>query len=278
MTTIGKKLAAAALALCASTLPAFAGKGGSNKAIVSAINSGSVDSIIAEVERAESLICEPCIATMIGLTEDNRLPVREVAAWWFAKRPGSLAIMVSQMKDDLVGASSVQVRNAADFVGYVRQYDALPSLRTAIKRTDLSVEARTAIVRAVGYMAHRDGNGILVTAMSDGDAGVRTAAVLAWRDVLGQKDATPVVAMLGDASAKVRAAAAIVIAAYPDATVRATLEQLVVKDADSLVRRNAAFALGKIGSKESIAALTVAAKDSSGLVRGYANAALVLLK
>ena len=42
--------------------------------------------------------------------------------------------MVSQMKDDLVGADSIHVRNAADFVGSVREYATLPQLRIAIKR------------------------------------------------------------------------------------------------------------------------------------------------
>src|SRR5689334_5547693 len=122
------KIAAVALTLLASS-SAFAGKGGSAGAIQAAVKSGSTDAILAEVERAESLICEECIPTMVNLTEDNRVEVRQVAAWWFAKRPGSKAIMTAQMKDDLVGADSFHVRNAADFVGFVRDYSALPQLR-----------------------------------------------------------------------------------------------------------------------------------------------------
>jgi len=55
------KLLAVALTLVATS--AFAGKGGSNAKIVAAIQSGSTDAIIAEVERAEGLIapsaCRP---------------------------------------------------------------------------------------------------------------------------------------------------------------------------------------------------------------------------
>lgn len=278
MKNIGMKLAAVALTFAASATPALAGKGGSNGKIVEAVRSGSVDAIIAEVERAEGLICEDCVQTMINLTEDNRLEVREVAAWWFAKRPGTKNIMVSQMKDDLKLGDSTHVRNAADFVGYVREYTALPELRSAMARGGLNTEAKLAIVRAVGYMAHLDGNGILKTAMGDGDAAVRAAAVTAWRDVLGQVDAAPIVSLLNDSDANVRAQAATVVGAYGEASARSALETLVTSDANAYVRRNAAWALGKIGSAQSTQALTAAAQDKSGIVSGYAKAALATLK
>jgi len=278
MKNISKKLAAVAFVLGASSAPALAGKGGSAAQINDAVRSNSVDAIIAEVERAESLICEECVPTMINLTEDSRYPVREVAAWWFAKRPGAKAIMVSQMKDDLTGADALHVRNAADFVGAVRDYTALPQLRLAIKRTGLTADAKLAIVRAVGLMAHIDGNGILLQAMSDEDATVRAAAIVAWRDILGQTDVTPVVGMLNDADAKVRAEAATLVGSYGNRAARETLENLVVNDKDPFVRRNAAWALGKIGSVASTQALVTASKDTSGVVSGYATAALANLK
>jgi len=126
-------------------------------------------------------------------------------------------------------------------------------------------------------MAHQSGNGILAAAMSDADASVRALAVTAWRDVRGQQNAQPVEALLGDGDAGVRAAAATVLGAYKDATVLGALEQLVVGDASPQVRRNAAWALGQIGSSGATAVLTQAAQDKSGLVRGAAKAALALL-
>jgi hypothetical protein len=278
MKNIGTKLAAVALMLAASATPALAGKGGSAAQLKDAVRSNSVDAIVAEIERTESLICTDCMQTMVNLTEDNRYSVREAAAWWFARRPGAKALMVSQMKDDLTLADSIHVRNAADFVGRVREYAALPELRIAIKRTGLNAEAKIAIVNAVGFMAHIDGNGILLTAMQDSEPTVRAAAVTAWRDILGQMDVTPIVTMLGDADAQVRAQAATVVGAYAAKGARETLEQLVVTDADPYVRRNAAWALGKIGSISSTQALVTATRDSSGLVTGYAKAALANLK
>lgn len=270
------KLAAVAFALACAT-PAFAGKGGSNANIVAAVASGSQDAIIAEVERAEGLMCNECIQTVTNLTEDNRFAVREVAAWWFAKRPALRDLMAQQMIDDLSSGDSTHVRNAADFLGAIRQYTALPALRTTITRSGLGTDAKLAIVRAVGFMAHLDGNSILQTAMGDSDATVRAAAIVAWRDILGQVSVTPIESRLGDGDARVRAEAATVLGAYADANVLAQLEQLVVSDADPFVRRNAAWALGKIGSADARDALTKATNDKSGLVKLVAKASLASL-
>jgi HEAT repeat protein len=107
---------------------------------------------------------------------------------------------------------------------------------------------------------------------------VRAAAVSAWRELLGQLDVKPLVAKLGDSDAKVRAAAATVIGVYGEPSARVMLEQLVTTDGDPFVRRNSAWALGRIGSPESAAALRTASNDSSGIVRGFASAALATLK
>ena len=278
MKNMSKKLTAVVFSLCAATSPALAGRGGSAGLIKSAVASGSVDAIVAEVERSEKLMCEECLDTMVALTEHSRYEVREVAAWWFAKRPGAKNIMVGQMKDDLALGGSIKVRNAADFVGRVREFGALADLRTALGRTDIDSEAKVAIVRAVGFMAHPKGNDILKAAMADTNAPVRAAAIVAWRDILGQTTAEPVVGLLSDADASVRAQAATVLGAYGERSARVSLEALVVSDADPFVRRNAAYALGKIGAWESTAALTRATMDESGIVRGVAKGALTYLK
>ena len=76
-------------------------------------------------------------------------------------------------------AGSIKVRNAADFVGRVREFSALPQLQTALLRTDIAAEAKVAIVRGVGFMAHPDGNAILTVALRDASAPVRAAAAIA---------------------------------------------------------------------------------------------------
>jgi hypothetical protein len=277
MNTIGKKLAAVAITLFVA-VPAYAGKGGSDAAIKQAVLSGSTGAIIAEVERTEGLMCESCIQTVTNLTEDSRYAVREVAAWWVAKRPVLRETMAQGFISDLAGGDSIRVRNAADFLGSARYLKALPGLRAAIGNSGLSSEAKLAIVRAVQVLAHPGGNPVLVTAMRDSDPAVRAAAVMAWRDILRQTSATEIEPSLADSDANVRAQAAAVLGAFNDAAAVATLEQLVVNDSSAVVRRNAAWALGKLGSASSHQALLTATTDSSGLVRQYARAALTTLK
>jgi HEAT repeat protein len=280
MNTIGTKLAAVGLvALATLTLHATraaAGTGGSAAGMQAAIASGSTDAIIAEVERAEGLVCPDCVDVVTRLTEDPRYQVREVAAWWFAKRPALKDMMVEQMAVDLASGTPAQIRNAADFLGAVVEYQSLTGLKAAMARGDAG--ARLAIVHAVGRMAHTSGDAILTTAMADADPTVRAAAVVAWRDVLGQVGAQPAVALLTDGTAAVRAEAATVIGGLREASGRAALEDVVVHDADPVVRRNAAWALGQLGQAASRPALTTASNDPSGLVQLVAKAALAKLR
>lgn len=213
-----------------------------------------------------------------NLLEDNRYAVREVAAWWFAKRPQLKDMVAATMVDDLQSGSTIKVRNAADFLGATVTYTALPTLRAAIHRDNLGPEAKLALVRAVSFMGHLGGNEVLTTAMADSDASVRAAAATAWRDILGQTSATPVVGLLADSDATVRAAAATTVGGMGHVAAAAQLEVLVVNDSDPFVRRNAAWALGKLGQQSSRVALAKASTDKSGLVRMVARAALASLK
>ncbi len=277
MKNINMKLAAVCfLAIAAS--PAFAGKGGNAGKIKAAVASGSVDAITAEIERAESLTCSECVQVVTNLLEDNRYAVREVAAWWFAKRPALKDMVAATMVDDLTSGSTIKVRNAADFLGRTVTYTSLPTLRAAIHRDGIGAEAKLAMVRAVSYMGHIGGNPVLTTAMADSDAGVRAAAATAWRDILGQTSAAPVAGLLRDADPTVRAAAATTVGGMGHVAAAAQLEVLAVGDADPIVRRNAAWALGKLGQTSSRAALTTASTDKSGLVRMTARAALASIQ
>jgi len=241
------------------------------------VQSSSPDAIIAEVERAADPTSERCVQIVTGLTEDPRFAVRDVAAWWFAQRPALRDRLAQRFLADLSRGDTTGVRNAADFLGRTRTLTALPELRAAIRRSELGAEARLALVRAVGFMAHRDGNELLTTAMADADPEVRAAAVAAWRDILDQRSAAPVVALLGDRDAGVRAQAANVVGAMAEPGGRDALEALVIRDPDPAVRRNAAWALGQLGNAASRPALVQATTDQSGLVRGIARAALAQL-
>jgi HEAT repeat protein len=276
MKNIGKKLAAVVFTMCVA-VPSYAGKGGSIQRIQAAVQSGSQGAILAEVERTEFLICDECIQTLTNLTTDSRYAVREVAAWWFAKRPGLNQVMTEQMLDDLTSSNSVLVRNAADYLGTVKDFASLPTLQAAYTTAGLSLDAKLAIVRAVNAMTHIRGNSILLAATTDTYADVRAAAVDAWRNMIGQTTAAPLQGLLADTDAHVRAETAALMGAFKEANAATALQQLVVNDPDSSVRRNAAWALGKIGSDKSYEALMTATSDKSGLVSGYAKAALATL-
>jgi hypothetical protein len=272
-------LLATLMLMATHTSGAFAGVGGSNGQIRSAIASGSVDAIIAEVERTEGLMCAECVDTVTALIDHNSYQVREVAAWWFAKRPSLATMMTAQMLDDLsLSNDSRKLRNAADFLGSARAYESMDALGVAMKKTGVTAEARLAMVRALGAMGKKSANPTLSTAMADSDAAVRKQALIAWRDLRGQTDAAPAVALLGDADAGVRAEAATLAGGFKQASAHVALEGLVLRDADATVRRNAAWALGKIADRSSRDALTAASNDASPLVSGVARAALASLK
>lgn len=274
---------AAALAVVASAFtsfaaaPAFAGKGGSAGQLRSAVASGSVDAIVAEIERTESLMCGECLETMTNLVDHSRYEVREAAGWWFAKRPALKKLMIEQMVADLGAGTGVSARNAADFLGAVRAYEQLGALAAAYDR-GVSTDTRFAIIRAAGVMGSRSGNALLIKGLGDADAGVRALAASSWRSIGGQADAAPVVALLGDADANVRAQAAATVGGLKDASGRVKLEAMVVSDPDATVRRNAAWALGQIGQRASDQALSAAASDASPLVSGVAKAARLSLR
>ncbi len=205
------------------------------------------------------------------------LGVAGAAGWWFAKRPGLKDMMVPGFLEDLKTGNTVAVRNAADFFGATVTYQALPALRDAIKR-DVGVEGKLAMVRAVGNLMHPGGNPVLLTAMADGSPEVRAAAVKAYREIRNQTDAAPVIGLLSDSSATVRAEAATVAGGMRAAGAASALEAIVMNDADPVARRNAAWALGRIGSPSSREALTKASTDTSSIVAGVAKAALASLR
>src|SRR5436305_6123354 len=66
--------------------PALAGRGSSPGAIQSAIASDSVDAIASELERAEHLVCSSCVPMVRPLLDHPDRRVRQVAAWWLARR------------------------------------------------------------------------------------------------------------------------------------------------------------------------------------------------
>lgn len=271
--TLLTTITASALVLGAMQV-ADAGRGGSWSRIQNAVNSGSQDAIIAEIERAERLICGGCIGTVMDLLEDDRYEVREAAAWWFARRPAQKAELTLRGLADLDGSDSIAARNAADMLGAFEHPVAVEALSRAASRTDLNPEARQHAVRALGTIGHDSANLGISAAMIDSDANVRYEALNAWIQIRGQNSANPAIFLIGDGDVMVRRKATAVVGRMIEADARPSLEDRLRDDTDPQVRRNAAWALGQIGDAASRAALQSATADSSSLVRMTARNAL----
>jgi HEAT repeat protein len=265
--------AALALVIGASA-PAIAGKGGSAARIQNAVASGSEDAIIAEIERAERLVCPACVEPVMELLDHPSYAVRDAAAWWIARRPAQRREVAELAYARLQMDDSVLARNAADILGAFRHPEAIPALAQAAQSSTLSAEARTHAVRAIGDIGHDRGNEILAAAMVDGSSDVRYQAVRSWRSIRWQAQAEPVAALVDDDDVRVRREAASVVGAMREGAARAALERQVVSDPDPAVRRNAAWALGRIGDPASRDALRAATSDASPLVRRTAEVAL----
>jgi HEAT repeat protein len=262
-----------ALSLLVSSV-ALAGRGGSYARIATAIASNDADTIIAELERAERLICARCVAPVMELLDHDDYRVREVAAWWFARRPMLKAAITMQSLARL--ADPATAARAADVLGTFRHPSAVPALATAL-RAGLPSEARAAAVRALGTIAHPSAEAAIVGALSDPDAATRAAAATAYYDLRGTRDGAALVAGLADGDARVRREAAAVIGNLRTASARAALEGLLASDPDALVRRNAAWALGQLDDPASRPALErAAASDPVMFVRSVARSGLAV--
>jgi len=253
---------------------------GSYSAIQRAIASGSVDQIVMEVEEAERLMCtSECLNTVRALLDDDRYEVREVAAWWFARRPGQMKVLSAEAVANLASSTDAKkLTSAADMLGAFEHPAVVPDLMAALARSGIAGPARAHMVRALGNIGVADADPAIALAMRDASAEVRGEAVVAWAAIRFQGDARPVVPLVADTNIDVRRKAARVVGKYAEASARKALETALVSDSDAAVRRNAAWSLGRIGAIASADVLRKAMTDSSPLVRLTATVALRNLK
>jgi HEAT repeat protein len=271
-------LAAGLLVLVASA-PASAGRGSSGAQVRSAIKTGSPDVIISELERAERLICPSCIEPVLALVDHDDFRVREVAAWWIARRPAQRAELHDLAVARLYADDAILARNAADVLGTFRHPEALPVLGQAAGRQDFPGFVRAAALQAIGTIGHPAGLATVELAFADPAPEVRRAALRAYDGLRGEKNGLAIVALLADGDQLVRREATRMVGQAAPAAARVELERVLAVDADSFTRRNAAWSLGRIGDPASRAALESAAlNDTSSLVRGVAKASLSRLR
>lgn len=271
-----KTLSTVALAATLLALPsgAIAGTGASYASLKNAINSNNPDSIIGEVERAEKLPCGSCIDLVKPLIDHEDARIRDVAAWWLNKRVIRQQVR-DEMFDRLQGGDQVAARNAAEVLGRFMHPEAYNHLEMAIHNAALGDEARAAAATAVGSIGSRSAKGILEGALTSDSAAVRKAAAKALRNVANNLDGVALLDLLQDSDpGVVREAALTVGAVREEGAVNNLILVLQDESLDAYTRRDAAWALGKIGDGSARDALAEASDaDPSMLVRGAARAA-----
>jgi HEAT repeat protein len=267
---------------------AWAGRGGSQIAIQSAVQSGSTDAIVAEIERAEYLACLGCIGVVQTLVDHPEQRVRDAAGWWLTRR-GVRTEVIAQMSARLsTGSDPVAARNAGDVLAAMRDYATLPTLSSYLSHP-LDEDSGVAVVKAIGAIGHPSSVATLQTALVSPLAGVRAQAVASLRDLRAGKGQVvaaqvgPLLPLLADADANVRRQAATTIGFVGQSGGDVTgavsaLDAIVNSDAAPVVRKSAAWALGQLKDGSARTALVQAQSDSDALVRSIATAALANLR
>jgi hypothetical protein len=271
VTFLGISLAAAGSAV--------AGRGSSPQAVQLAITSGSSDAIKAELERAERLVCLSCVDMVRPLIDNQDEGIRQVAAWWLARRGVAREIRV-EMLNRLGQPDSTAARNAADVLGEFHYVSSIPALSAALMNPVFSSEARAHIAQALGKISRPAVVAPLTGVLAGNDPVVKVAAMKALQSIAGLRDGSAVSPLLGDGEVTVRAEAAVTLGMFHDGNGAAALVNALQNDASPLVRRHAAWALGEMHASSAVAGSalqTASLNDASPLVRSLATAAMTRL-
>jgi len=271
VTTLGLSMAVAGRA--------DAGTGGSYQTIQQAIAANSVDSIKAELERTEFLVCAACVDLVTPLIDHSDFRVRTVAAWWLARRGVAKQVQVN-MITRLSQPDSTAALNAADVLGEFHYVSSIPALGAALSNPIFSGAARAEMARALGTIGRPAGTQYLTAALADSDPTVRSASLVALRTISGFRDGSVAAPLCADSDPGVRADAAVTVGMMKYAGGASALVT-ALGDPSPTVRKKAAWALGEVGAPASVASgplQNAASNDASPLVRSLAKAALTKLK
>jgi HEAT repeat protein len=270
--------------------PAFAGFGSSSVALQAAVQSGSIDAIVAEIEKAEELPSPGAINVILPLIDHPSARVRDAAGWWLTRR-GVRTQVIADMTARLQGSDPIAARNAGDVLAAMRDFSTIPALAAYLQKP-LDEDSGVAVAKALGAIGHPTVVTALNGALGSSLAGVRAQAAASLRDVRAPRGATvaasyaPLLPLVGDADANVRRQAILTIGfiggagkttATPD--VIAALSSATTGDPSAVVRKAAAWALGELKDGSARGALMQAqANDSDAFVRSIATAALANLR
>ncbi|RMG95687.1 MAG: HEAT repeat domain-containing protein, partial [Deltaproteobacteria bacterium] len=245
---------------------ALAGTGASYASIAQAIASGNPSSIVGEIERAEKLPCGSCIDLVLPLIDHENARVRDVAAWWLAKRAIRTKVR-DDMFERLAGTDTIRARNAAEVLGRFAHPDALMALEIAMHEDALGVEARAAAATAIGAIGHPAGKAMLEAALTSEAPEVRAAAAAALRHIRGNTEGLALVEVLDDMDDRVVLEAVRTLGHVRESAAVDALIAVLEDDArPAFVRRDAAWALGKIADGAARDALDRAIREDPSML------------
>lgn len=245
--------------------------------IISVTSSGSASAIWEALEHGEAIECLNCISAVEPLIYDNNAEIREISAWWLRRRtfgvfgPGEVyERTVNAVKGD---ANPQRRAYAAYALGEFLTLAGVEPLSNAIN-SDSSAMVRAAAVSALGRL-NDEGAGAVSKALTDGDMGVKLAAVTAASRINSFNDVPTTAKLMGDSSPQVRRRGVELLEGLRAKDSVQTLIALARNDQDADVRLSACHALGLLGDSSARSTLeAIVQTDANGLVRDQASIAL----
>ncbi len=251
-------------------------------AILAATRSNAAPMVVwRALEHGERVECLDCIPSVAGLLYDGHAGTREIAAWWLRRRifgvfgPGQA---YSQVVDTLASDESETRRaHAAEALGEFLVGVGVQHVARAAA-ADASPLVRLSAVRALERLNADGPNGELASAVGDGDASVRRAAIMTASHINSASAETilAIVERIGDDDASVRRATVEVLGSMriTDAALEISVLTDPDRESDPEVRKAAVAALGELGDLSVRGAVEAAEDDPDFLVRSAARIAL----
>ncbi len=238
----------------------------STQTMVTAIQSGSAENMKATLEYGERVLCQECVPLLENkLLSSRSAKVREMAAWWLRRQPLAGPAVLKTLKGVAVSDPSAERRaRAAEALGEFMDFNALATLATASKDADPSV--RVAAVRALARLNTPGAGPLITAALADPVLAVRSAAVDVVLLVAGFNGFAPLLPLLADPDASLRAHVARVVGELRVTDATGALTGLLMTDSSASVRKAAAWALGRIGGAQAVLAAQ-AARETDPLVK-----------